>query len=55
MVQFINNGSFVCMEQLCPTHGPQATCGPVVGFVQPSLGFHWSINILYTDNLSFLW
>jgi len=28
--------------QLCPTHGPWAACGPVEGFVRPSLGFRSS-------------
>jgi len=33
---------------------PQPAC-PVKGFVQPSLGFRRSKNILHTDNLSLLW
>ena len=32
------------LEQLCPT------CGPVEGFVRPSLGFLCSKSIPYTDN-----
>ena len=29
--------------------------GPVKGFVWPSLGFHYSKSVLYSDNLSLLW
>jgi len=46
---------FVSLDQLCPTHGPWATCGPVAGFVRPSLGFRCSKSILHTDNLSLFW
>jgi len=31
--------STYAIEQLCPNHGPRAACGPVEGFVRPSLGF----------------
>jgi len=34
---------------------PWAACGPVEGFVWPSLGFCCSKSILYTGNLSLLW
>jgi len=30
---------------------PRAACGPVEGFVRPSLGVRCSENILHTDNL----
>jgi len=29
----------IILNQLCPTRGPRAACGPVEGFVRPSLGF----------------
>jgi len=45
----------VCLEQLCPTRGPRAACGPVEGFVRPSLSFCCSKSILCTDNLSLFW
>jgi len=32
---------------------PRAACGPVEGFVRPSLGFRCSKSILDIDNLSF--
>jgi len=31
---------------------PPVACGPVNGFVRPSLGFRCSKSILYSDNLS---
>jgi len=34
---------------------PRAACGPVEGFVWPSIGFRCSNNILHTDNLSLCW
>jgi len=34
---------------------PQAACGPVEGFVLPSLGFRCSKNILHTDNSPIFW
>jgi len=34
---------------------PRAACGPVEGFVWPSLGFRCSKNILHTDNVSLFW
>jgi len=43
------------LEQLCPTRGLQAACGPVKGFMRPSLGFSCSENILHTDSLSLFW
>jgi len=43
------------LNQLCPTRGPWAACGPVEGFMRPSLGFCCSKSTLYTDNLSFFW
>jgi len=45
--------------QLIPTHGPRVACGPVEGFVRPSLGFRCSKSILQLttcprfDNLEF--
>ena len=30
------------LSRLCPTRGPRAACGPVEGFVRPSLGFRCS-------------
>jgi len=41
------------LDQLCPTlgFGSWAACGPVKGFVRPTLGFHSSNSFLYTDNL----
>jgi len=32
----------VSINQLCPSRGPWAACGPVAGFVRPSLGFRCS-------------
>jgi len=49
-----------CLVQLCSTHGPWAACGPVEGFVRPSLGFSCSLQywqpvlILIILNLTFL-
>ena len=40
------------LDQLCPTRGPPAACGPDEGFVRPSLDFRCSKSILHTDNLS---
>jgi len=34
---------------------PRATCGPVQGFVQPSLGVGCSKSILQAENLSLFW
>ena len=34
---------------------PWAACGPVEGFVRPSLGFGSSKSILHTDNLFLFW
>jgi len=34
---------------------PRSACGPVEGFVRPSLGFHCSKSTLDTDSLSFFW
>jgi len=42
-------------EQLCLTRSPQATGGPVEGFVLPSWGFRCIQSILHTDNLSLFW
>jgi len=39
------------LNQLCPTRGPRAACGPVEGFAWPSSGFRCK-SILHTDNLS---
>jgi len=43
------------LDQLCPTHSPQAACGPGKGFVRPSLGFRCGKSILHTANLSLFW
>ena len=67
---FLSESKFLCCKivrmniivlgQLCPTHGPRATCDPVEGFVRPNLGFICSESILHTltsspyfDNLEF--
>jgi len=51
---FIDNFELVLrLLQLCPTRGPPAACGPVEGFVRPSLDFRCSKSILYTENLSY--
>jgi len=34
---------------------PRPACGPVEGFVRPSLGFGCSRSIPHTDNLSLFW
>jgi len=34
---------------------PRAACGPVEGFVRPSLAFRCIKNILHTENLSLFW
>jgi len=34
---------------------PRAGCGPVEGFVLPSLGFRCSKSVLHTDNQSLFW
>jgi len=45
--------------QLCSTRGTRVACGPVEGFMRPSLGFRCSIGILQLttfpcfDNLEF--
>jgi len=33
----------------------RGTCGPVEGFVRPSLGFRCSKSILHTHSLSLFW
>jgi len=38
--KFLSFTNSFCLQQLCPTRGPRAACGPVEGFVRPSLGFH---------------
>jgi len=36
--------SKLALHQLCPT---RATCGPIEGFVRPSLGFHCTKGVSY--------
>jgi len=51
----VPTGSTIALNQLCPTRGPRAACGPVKGFVRLSLGFRCSQSILYSDNLFLFW
>jgi len=47
-------GAFLLViDQLCPTRGTRATCGPGECFVRPSLSFSGSKGILHTDNLPY--
>ena len=39
------------LNQLCPTRGPWAACGPVKGFVWLTLSFRSSKTFLYIDKL----
>jgi len=39
------------LNHLCPIRGPPAACGPVEGFVLPSLGVCCSKSIVHTGNL----
>jgi len=43
------------LEFRSATSNPRLACGPVEGFVRPSLGVRCSKSILCTDNLSLFW
>jgi len=45
----------IALKQLCAIRRPRAACGPVEGFMRPSLSFRCSKSISYSDNLSLFW
>ena len=51
-LEFLCITSDYALDQLCPTRGHRAACGPAEGFVRPCLDFRCSKSILHTANLS---